>query len=150
MKPAHRKKSRQLAVQALYSWQMTGNSIHEIEVHLAAENSMKGADIEYFQSLIRGVASNASELDDAMKPYLGVGRDFEDLDQLEKVILRMSLFELQEKLDVPYRVVLNEAIELGKSFCAEDSHKFINGVLDKAIAKFRKLEVEAEKAEKKG
>lgn len=146
MKPSARKKSREFAVQALYSWQMTGNDINDVELHIASENNMEKADIDYFQQILRGVCGSASELDDAMKPYLGLSHTLEELDMVEKAVLRLGIFELMHCLDVPYKVVINEAIELAKSFGAEESHKFINGVLDKAAAKFRSLEINPSKS----
>ncbi len=86
----------------------------------------------------RGVAHNASKLDATIKPYLG--RLPEELDPIEKAILRIATLELTERIDVPYRVIINEAIELAKAFGAEESHKFINGALDKAVRTLRKDE----------
>ncbi|SES68439.1 transcription antitermination factor NusB [Thalassotalea agarivorans] len=131
MKPSPRRKARELAVQAVYSWQMSNNSVLDVETHFLTENAKRRFDIEYFQKLFKGVNSNMSSLDEAIKPY--VDRPFEDIDLVEKSILRVAVYELSECLDVPYRVVINEAIELAKSFAADDSHKFVNGVLDKAV-----------------
>jgi len=138
VKPSARRLARELAVQALYSWQMSGNDIAQVELHLATSNDMKKVDTEYFQTLFRGVVKQLGDLDTAIKPYLG--RLPEEIDPIEKAILRIATFELVERIDVPYRVVINEAIELAKSFGAEESHKFINGVLDKAIRKLRQHE----------
>lgn len=138
MKPSARRLARELAVQALYSWQMSGNDIAQVELHLATSNDMKKVDTSYFQTLFRGVVKQLGDLDTAIKPYLG--RLPEEIDPIEKAILRIATFELVERIDVPYRVVINEAIELAKSFGAEESHKFINGVLDKAIRKLRQHE----------
>ncbi len=138
MKPSARRLARELAVQALYSWQMSGNDIAQVELHLATSNDMKKVDTSYFQILFRGVVKQLGDLDTAIKPYLG--RLPEEIDPIEKAILRIATFELVERIDVPYRVVINEAIELAKSFGAEESHKFINGVLDKAIRKLRQHE----------
>ena len=88
--------------------------------------------------LLRGVTSNISDIDDAISPH--VDRPLEDIDQVEKAILRVAVFELKECVDVPYRVVINEAIELAKAFAADDSHKFVNGVLDKAVKLIRTKE----------
>ena len=135
MKPSPRRKARELAVQAVYSWQISQNSITDIEVNFITENSKRRFDIEYFQQLLRGVASNVAELDLAISPH--VDRPLDDIDHVEKAILRVAVFELSECQDVPYRVVINEAIELAKLFAADDSHKFINGVLDKAVKLIR-------------
>ncbi len=135
MKPSPRRKARELAVQAIYSWQISQNSVTDIEVNFIADNSKRRFDIEYFQLLLRGVTSNLSDIDDAISPY--VDRPLDDIDHVEKAILRVAVFELKDCTDVPYRVVINEAIELAKSFAADDSHKFINGVLDKTVKLIR-------------
>lgn len=135
MKPSPRRKARELAVQAVYSWQVSKNPVNDIEVNFIADNSKRRFDIEYFQLLLRGVTTNIGSIDDAIIPY--VDRPLDDIDQVEKAILRVAVFELKDCTDVPYRVVINEAIELAKSFAADDSHKFVNGVLDKAVKLIR-------------
>ncbi|GLR73065.1 transcription antitermination factor NusB [Agaribacter marinus] len=138
MKPQARKKARELAVQALYSWLMSGNDIKQIELHMATTNDMTKVDMAYFKEVIDGVYNQVEALDKAIKPYLG--RLPEELDPIEKTILRIATFELVERVDIPFKVVINEAIELAKVFGAEESHKFINGALDKAIKTLRKDE----------
>ncbi|GGF75706.1 transcription antitermination factor NusB [Alteromonas lipolytica] len=135
MKVSPRRRARELALQGVYSWQMTQNQVDQVELSLATSNDMKKVDTAYFQLLLRGVVRNASGLDATIKPYLG--RLPEELDPIEKAILRLATFELTEQLDVPYKVIINEAIELAKSFGAEDSHKFVNGALDKAVKTLR-------------
>jgi N utilization substance protein B len=135
VKPSPRRKARELAVQATYSWQVSQNPVKEIEVNFIAENSKRRFDIEYFQLLLRGVIANVTEIDAVISPY--VDRPLDDIDQVEKAILRVAVFELKDCADVPYRVVINEAIELAKSFAADDSHKFVNGVLDKTVKLIR-------------
>jgi N utilization substance protein B len=135
VKPSPRRKARELAFQAVFSWQMTQNSVNEIEVNFITDNSKRRFDIEYFQQLLHGVTSNVKELDLAISPH--VDRPIDDIDHVEKAILRVAVFELSDCQDVPYRVVINEAIELAKAFAADDSHKFINGVLDKAVKLIR-------------
>lgn len=138
MKPSPRRKARELAVQAIYSWQVSHNPVKEIEVNFITENSKRRFDIEYFQLLLRGVTTNISDIDAAISPY--VDRPLDDIDQVEKSILRVAVFELKDCTEVPYRVVINEAIELAKSFAADDSHKFVNGVLDKTVKLIRPQE----------
>lgn len=133
-----RHKARELALQGAYSWQMSNNAIDQVELALATSNDMQKVDMAYFQALLRGVAHNASKLDETIKPYLG--RLPEELDPIEKAILRLATFELTERMDVPYRVIINEAIELAKDFGAEESHKFVNGALDKAVKTLRQHE----------
>lgn len=135
MKPSPRRKARELAFQAVFSWQISQNSVNDVEVNFLTDNSKRRFDIEYFQQLFRGVTSNVEELDLAISPH--VDRPLDDIDHVEKAILRVAVFELSDCQDVPYRVVINEAIELAKSFAADDSHKFVNGVLDKAVKLLR-------------
>jgi N utilization substance protein B len=138
VKPSPRRKARELAVQAVYSWQVSKNPVNDIEVNFIADNSKRRFDIEYFQLLLRGVTTNIGSIDEAIIPY--VDRPLDDIDQVEKAILRVAVFELKDCTDVPYRVVINEAIELAKSFAADDSHKFVNGVLDKTVKLIRPQE----------
>ena len=139
MKPKARRLAREFAVQAVYSWQMSKNPVEQIELHTVTSNDMKKVDAEYFLELLRAVVKDCAELDKKIKPYLG--RLPEELDPVEKAILRIATYELVSRIDVPYKVVINEAIELAKSFGAEESHKFVNGVLDKAIKTLRKEEL---------
>ncbi|AXH62691.1 MULTISPECIES: transcription antitermination factor NusB [Providencia] len=136
MKPAARRRARECAVQAIYSWQLSGNPIAEVEYEFIAEQDMSDVDVNYFRELLSGVATNATKLDQLMAPYLS--RQLEELGQVEKAILRVSMFELSFREDVPYKVAINEGIELAKVFGAEDSHKFVNGVLDKAAPAVRR------------
>ncbi|AVJ16503.1 transcription antitermination factor NusB [Serratia rhizosphaerae] len=136
MKPAARRRARECAVQALYSWQLSKNDIADVELQFLTEQDVKDVDVAYFRELLSGVAMNAGTLDALMTPYLS--RQLEELGQVEKAILRVALFELKMREDVPYKVAINEAIELAKVFGAEDSHKFVNGVLDKAAPHIRK------------
>jgi N utilization substance protein B len=139
VKPSARRKARELAVQAIYSWQMSKNPVEQIELSIITSNNMQKIDTDYFLEILRAVVRNSAELDIKIKPYLG--RLPEELDPVEKAILRLATYELVERLDVPFKVVINEAIELAKSFGAEESHKFVNGVLDKAIKTLRKHEL---------
>jgi N utilization substance protein B len=135
VKPSPRRKARELAVQAVYSWQLSQNSVTDIESNFLTDNSARRFDIPYFQQLFRGVTASASTLDEAISPH--VDRPIDDIDPVEKAILRVAVFELTDCQDVPYKVVINEAIELAKIFAADDSHKFVNGVLDKAVKLIR-------------
>jgi len=130
VKPAARRRARECAVQALYSWQLSQNDIADVEYQFLAEQDVKDVDVLYFRELLAGVATNTAYLDGLMKPYLS--RLLEELGQV-----RIALYELSKRSDVPYKVAINEAIELAKSFGAEDSHKFVNGVLDKAAPVIR-------------
>ncbi|AIA70088.1 N utilization substance protein B [Pectobacterium atrosepticum SCRI1043] len=136
MKPAARRRARECAVQALYSWQLSKNDIADVEHQFLSEQDVKDVDITYFRELLAGVATQAEKLDQLMAPFLS--RRIDELGQVEKAILRLAMFELSKREDVPYKVAINEAIELAKIFGAEDSHKFVNGVLDKAAPSVRK------------
>lgn len=135
MKPSARRKARRMAVQALYQWQMTGAPVNDIQAQFLAEQSTDNVDVPYFHELLEGVVRHADEMDAVIAPYSE--REMDQMDLIEKAILRLTVFELSKRPDVPYRVVINEGIELAKAFGAEDSHKFVNGVLDKAVSKLR-------------
>lgn len=131
MKPSPRRKARELAVQAVYSWQLSQNSVTDIEANFLTDNSARRFEIPYFQQLLHGVTHNVIRIDEAIAPH--VERPIDEIDHVEKALLRVAVFELTDCLDVPYKVVINESIELAKAFAADDSHKFINGVLDKVV-----------------
>lgn len=138
MKPAYRKRSRELALQTLYAWQLSGNNIEQVELSVVTSNDMTKVDMEYYQDIIKTVSDNVDDIDQKYKPY--IGRLIEELDPIEQAIMRLATAELIKRLDTPFKVVINESIELAKSFGAEESHKFINGALDKAVKTLRKDE----------
>lgn len=142
---ATRRMARHYGMQALYQWQMAGASINAIEAEFRTDNDMKNVDVDYFHELIHGVPQHLSELEQLFAPYL-VERGLHELDPVTQALLRMASYELKFRLDVPYKVVINEAVSLAKKFGAEDSHKFINGVLDKTAAAVRALEVKTERS----
>lgn len=131
MKPSERRKARRLAVQAIYSWQLTGNNVADVEHEFITEQNLDGVDVAYFRELLAGVTAKVAQLDELLKPHLD--RDFDDVSPVEKAIVRLSTFELTFKKDVPFKVAINEGIELAKAFGADDSHKFVNGLLDKVV-----------------
>lgn len=135
MNPAARHKARSYAIQALYEWLMSGNQIEIIKARFLKEYNFKKTDINYFGILLKSVAVNYEALDQHLLPYLD--RPIKELDPIELCILRMAMFELTERLDVPYKVVINEAVELAKKFGVTGGHKYVNGVLDKAAKKLR-------------
>ena len=143
MKPAARRKARILALQAVYSWQLSNNSIADIEHQMLIENDVSKVDVEYFKDLARGVTVNYKQLDDIVTPHLS--RPFSDLDEVEKVVLRVSTYELKFRQDVPYKVAINEGVNLAKTFGPTDAFKFINGVLDRVAADTRAVEIAAKK-----
>ncbi|VFP80284.1 transcription antitermination factor NusB [Candidatus Erwinia haradaeae] len=135
MNPSSRRRARECAVQALYAWQISKNNIVDIINYFILEQDIHNVDISYFREILSGISIYFGYLDTLMQPYLF--RNIEDLGHIEKAILRIALFELKERLDVPYKVAINEGIELAKVFGSEDSHKFINGVLDKIALQIR-------------
>lgn len=136
MKPSERRKARRLATQAIYQWQMNQDNVSNIAEQFALEQETKGVDMDYFRDLLFGVSVHTAELDSVFSPYLS--RPLAELDVVDKAVLRLACYELTRRDDVPYRVVINEAIELAKAFAAEDSHKFVNGVLDKVVKQLKK------------
>lgn len=133
--PAQRHKARHFAMQAIYQWQLTDLSPTEIEKQFLEDQPMKGTDLDYFHDLVLGVINNVHDIDIVYAPYLS--RPLDDLDQVDKAVLRLGTFELMYRQEVPYRVVINEAIILAKEFAEQDSHKFVNGVLDKVVKSFK-------------
>ena len=124
-----RGKARRLAMQALYQWQMTADDIDGIERQFFEENDMKNVDQEYFSELLLGVLQELSAIDTELEKHMS--RNINSVDPVERAILRIAGYEFIKRPDVPYRVVLNEAVVLTKKFCAEKSHTFVNAVLDK-------------------
>jgi N utilization substance protein B len=136
--PAARSRARRRAVQALYAWELGGNPMRKVIEDFRHEQDMHIADLEYFQDLLRGVESHRLELDAGLAPFLD--RDMERVDPIERAVLRLSAFELKYRPDVPYRVVLNEAVEVTKRFGSEQGHTYVNGVLDKLAGALREVE----------
>ncbi|WP_225592374.1 transcription antitermination factor NusB [Pseudomonas sp. PDM15] len=142
-KIAQRRVARSLAMQALYQWHMAGQSLNEIEAQFRVDNDFSGVDGAYFHEILLGVARQKTELDQSFSVFLDI--PLEELDPVELAILRLSAWELTSRVDVPYKVVINEGIELAKVFGATDGHKFVNGVLDKLAPVLRAAEVKANK-----
>lgn len=136
-----RHQARRLLLQALYQWQLTGASAAEIDRQFREEQPVRQADLDYFSELLRRIITLHGELDQALAPLLD--RPLEQLTPVERAILLIGSYELMHCIELPYPVVINEAIELAKSFAAPDSHKYVNGVLDRIAAQFRRPEVEA-------
>ncbi len=134
-----RSKARRYALQALYQWQIARQDLAEIESQFLAEHDMAKTDVAYFKTLLREVPSRLDEIDAHIRPYLD--RAMSSLDPVELALLRIGVCELSYHLEVPYRVVINEAVELAKTFGAEQSHKYINGVLDKVARELRSAEL---------
>lgn len=128
-------------MQALYQWHMAGAPLNDIEAEFRADYDFSHVDLEYFQALLHGVPACVDELEASLAPLLD--RKLEELDPIERTLLRMGAFELRERPDVPWKVVINEAVALARKFGATDSHKYINGVLDRLARELRKVETDA-------
>ena len=140
-----RSNARRCAVQALYQWQMTGQDIGEIEAQFLADPvNTKQLEQPYFKNLLHSVPKHVTELDAHLEDF--IDRTIAQLDLVERAILRLCAYELVHKPDVPYRVVINEGVELAKTFGADKSHRYINGVLDKLAHKIRSAEVRRQKS----
>lgn len=133
-----RRKARQRALQALYRWELNPQSAGDIRQEFLLTQDMKQTDTKYFAELLRESIARVDALDQAIMPYLDI--PLVQLDPVERCILRLSFYELMHRSDVPYKVVINEAVDLAKKFGAEQGHKFINGVLDKAAKTLRPYE----------
>ncbi|WP_019628415.1 transcription antitermination factor NusB [Thioalkalivibrio sp. AKL10] len=127
--------ARRRAMQALYSWQITGAHPKDILAEFRDDEEHAKADAEYFRELLIGVTADREALDARMEPYLG--RPLDQLDPVEHALLWLGQWELAERMEVPYRVVINEAVDLAKRYGAEQSHRYINGVLDRLSADLR-------------
>jgi N utilization substance protein B len=138
---AERRKARHYGMQALYQWHMAGASLNDIEAEFRAEYDFSHVDLEYFQALLHGIPACVDDLEEVLAPMLD--RNLDDLDPIERTLLRMGMYELTHRIDVPYKVVINEEVALAKKFGATDSHKYVNGVLDKAARQLRKVEIDA-------
>jgi N utilization substance protein B len=119
----------------VYAWQVSGGTIQQIIGQFAHEQAHEVADLEYFEDLVRGVMTHVAELDGALAEF--VDREVEQIDQIERAALRIATYELRHRIDVPYRVVINEAIDSTKRFGSEHGHTYVNGVLDHAAAAWR-------------
>ena len=139
---AKRHKARHYAMQALYQWHMAGAVLNDIEAEFRTEYDFGKVDGEYFHELLHNIPARTDAIETAFEPHM-VERSLEELDPIERALLRIGSYELLERLDVPYKVVINEAVNLARKFGATDSHKFINGVLDQVARQCRAVEVNA-------
>ena len=140
--PSERKKARQLLVQALYQWQVSGSDIGSIEAEFFTDNNMSKVDTEFFKELLHGIPGKLDEIDGTYELHLD--RKAGDLDPISRALLRMGTYELSHRIDVPYKVAINEAVNLAKKFGPTDAYKYINGILDKVAVSKRAAEVMAE------
>ena len=136
---AQRRKARHYGLQALYQWTLSGASPSDIEAEFRVDNDFRHTDGEYFSAVLKGVVDDVDGLESLFEPALD--RSLDELDPIERNLLRLGTFELRDRIDVPYKVVISEAIALAKKFGATDSHRYINGVLDKVARELRQVEL---------
>jgi N utilization substance protein B len=125
----------------VYAWQLSHTPVEKVLEQFCHEQDMDVADLAYFETLVRGVIADYKALDEALSRY--VDRPMESVDPIERAVLRIAAFELRERLDVPYRVIINEAIETAKRFGSDHGHTYVNGVLDQASGQWRAAEINA-------
>lgn len=145
--PSARRKARHYALQGLYQWKMSGGTLSAIEAEFRTDNSMRNVDTAYFHELLHEVPARLEEVQAIFAPHLQ-DRSDEELDPVTEALLRLATYELKYRIDVPYKVVINEAVALAKKFGASESHRFVNGVLDRAAEEVRALEVNAHRAKR--
>ena len=139
--PVARSRARRRALQAIYKWQMSGGTEQQVIAEFAHEQAHEVADLEYFEDLVRGVLKHRDDIDTALAAF--IDREIGQVDQIERAALRIAAYELRHRPDIPFRVVINEAIDSTKRFGSEHGHTYVNGVLDRAAADWRADEVRA-------
>jgi N utilization substance protein B len=141
MKTSSRTRARRLALQGLYEWQVSDNKPAEIETQYLIEKETGNVDVGYFRELIRKIPLHCDELDSHIAPL--ISRPLNEVDLVELAVLRLGTYELVFHPEIPYRVVINEAVELAKMFGADQGHRFVNGIMDRLAASLRSLEVKS-------
>ena len=141
---AARRKARRLAMQALYQWHLSSSPVNQIEAEFITDHDMAKVDQEYFSEVLRGVPSTLTELDGYIESV--TDRSVREMTPVELSILRMGAYELVHRIDVPFKVIINEGVELSKLFGASEGHRYVNGVLDKLSQRLRATEVTASRA----
>ncbi len=140
--PQHaRRRARRSAMQALYQWQVSQLNLKDIEEQFLVDQDMSKVDLDYFHELLHKIPACLDALDQSLQSF--VDRPIDEIDPVERAILRIGVFELEHRLDIPYRVVLSESVQLAKQFGALDGHKYVNGVLDKVAQQSRQIEIQA-------
>ena len=139
-----RRRSREVALQGLYEWLISGSPVEAIDAHMREEDGFAECDAAHFDALLHGCIAEAPALDAALARH--VDRKIAELSPVEHGVLLIGAYELRHCIDIPYKVVINEAVELAKSFGGTDGHKYVNGVLDKTASDLRPVEVEAVRA----
>ena len=138
-----KKRARRLALQALYQWLMSGSELHEIEAQFRVINNMEKVDTEYFCNLLHGVPEHITDLETSLTPF--VDREISTLNPIELTVLRIGAFELRHCPEIPYKVVLDEAISMAKEFGSQDGHRYVNGVLNNLAQQVRSIEINIDK-----
>lgn len=140
IQPVLRMRARRRALQAIYAWQISGGQAKQILAQFAHEQAIEVADLSYFECLVAGVITSCDQIDVALTPYLD--RAVGSVAAIERAVLRLAAYELLHRPDVPYRVVINEAIETAKRFGSDQGHTYVNGVLDRAALTWRSVEAQ--------
>lgn len=138
-KAGDRRRARALAMQGLYQRHFSKTPISDIEAEFMVDNDMSKVDIMYFRDLLRGIHREQAELDKLIEPFLD--RPLKEVDPVELAIVRLGTYELKHRIDVPYKVVINEGIEMAKRFGGTEGHKFVNSILDKLSQRLRLAEI---------
>lgn len=138
---SQRHRAREAIVQALYQWELSGYPMHQVEALFRADHDLKRADLAFFHQALSAIDAEHMELVDALTPHLN--RPFAELTPIERNILLLGAYELVKRLDVPFRVVISEAVALSKKYGATDGHRFVNGVLDQLATQVRAAECQA-------
>jgi N utilization substance protein B len=142
-----RRRSREFAVQGLYEWLLSGGEPGVIDAHVREQEGFDKCDAAHFDALLHGCIAEAADIDAALTRH--VDRKTSELSPVEHGVLMIGVYELKHCIDIPYKVAINEAVELAKSFGGTDGHKYVNGVLDKAAVDLRPVEVEAFRASRR-
>ncbi|MBX3618781.1 MAG: transcription antitermination factor NusB [Rhizobacter sp.] len=142
-----RRRSREAALQGLYEWLLSGSEPGVIDAHVREQEGFDKCDSAHFDALLHGCINEASDIDAVLSRH--VDRKTTDLSPIEHGVLMIGTYELKHCIDIPYKVAINEAVELAKSFGGTDGHKYVNGVLDKAAVDLRPVEVEAFRASRR-
>ncbi len=139
-----RRRSREIALQGLYEWLIGGSDAGVIDAHMREQEDFDKADRVHYDALLHGCITEAADLDAVLGRH--VDRKTTELSPVEHAVLLIGAYELKHCMDIPYRVAINEAVELAKSFGGTDGHKYVNGVLDKTAGDLRPAEVAAKRA----
>jgi N utilization substance protein B len=142
-----RRRSREFAVQGLYEWLLSGGEPGLIDAHVREQDGFDKCDSAHFDALLHGCIAEAADIDAVLTRH--VDRKTSELSPVEHGVLMIGTYELKHCIDIPYKVAINEAVELAKSFGGTDGHKYVNGVLDKAAVDLRPVEVEAFRASRR-